>query len=293
MDNHGSHLTYNFIEYCEQHNILLYTLPPHTSHILQPLDGKPFQQYKYFHGKAVNEAARYGYEDFGKREFLQHLPNIRKNAFKNHTIISGFEDRGIYPFNADLVTNQLRERCDPIPDLQGLPEWGKTTPSPSSSQTSSPKLIQHLTHSIQKINAEMQKYGSQMDEISKDFSVRIQKTLRGSQMQAELAAIRGDELNKHLQARMDQSKPRSRRQVPGLGHTGILSVKDANRRINHRKLEDMDKSRRRVQRETEREKAKKEAEKAEYAKLEANIKNPAIPTDFNDLFRLQFGLDSI
>ena len=112
-------------------------------------------------------------------------------------------------------------------------------------------------------------------------------------MQAELAAIRGDELNKHLQARMDQSKPRSRRQVPGLGHTGILSVKDANRRINHRKLEDMDKSRRRVQRETEREKAKKEAEKAEYAKLEANIKNPAIPTDFNDLFRLQFGLDSI
>ena len=76
------------------------------------------------------------------------------------------------------------------------------------------------------------------------------------------------------------------------GH-GILSVKDANRQINHQKLEDMDKSRRRVQRETEREKAKKEAEKAEYAKLEANINNPAILTDFNDLFRLQFGLDSI
>ena len=75
MDNHSSHLTYNFIEYCKQHNILLYTLPPHTSYILQPLDGNPFQQYKYFHGKTVNEAARYKYEDFGKHEF-QHLPNI-------------------------------------------------------------------------------------------------------------------------------------------------------------------------------------------------------------------------
>lgn len=38
---------------------------------------------------------------------------------------------------------------------------------------------------------------------------------------------------------------------------------------------------------------KKEAEKAEYAKLEANIKNPAVLTDFNYLFRLQFSLDSI
>ena len=47
---------------------------------------------------------------------------IWKNAFKSHTIISGFEDCGIYPFDADLVTNQLRECCDPIPDLQDLPE---------------------------------------------------------------------------------------------------------------------------------------------------------------------------
>ena len=57
----------------------------------------------------------------------------------------------------------------------------------------------------------------------------------------------------------------------------------------------MDKSRQRVQ-QTERENAKKkkkEAEKAEHVELEANIKNPAISTDFNDLFRLQFCLDSI
>ena len=46
--------------------------------------------------------------------------------------------------------------------------------------------------------------------------------------------------------------------------TGILSVKDANRRINNRKLEEMDKSRRRVQQEAEKENAKKEAEKAEF-----------------------------
>lgn len=110
MDNHGSHLTYNFIEYCEKNCILLYTLPVHTTHVLQPLDGKPFQQYKHFHGKAVNEAARYGYEYFGKREFLQHLPTIQMDAFKSYTIQSGFSDCGIYPFNPDPVIEGLENR---------------------------------------------------------------------------------------------------------------------------------------------------------------------------------------
>ena len=82
MDNHGSHLTYEFIEYCGSNQILLYTLPPHTTHILQPLDGKPFQQYKQYHAKAVNNAARWGECAFEKRQFLEELPGIRQNTFK-------------------------------------------------------------------------------------------------------------------------------------------------------------------------------------------------------------------
>ena len=54
----------------------------------------------------------------------------------------------------------------------------------------------------------------------------------------------------------------------------------------------MEKSRRKVLREREKEEAKKEAEKAEYAKLEADVQNPAINSSIDDLFRYQFGLDS-
>lgn len=55
----------------------------------------------------------------------------------------------------------------------------------------------------------------------------------------------------------------------------------------------MDKSRWRAQWEAEKKNIKKEAEKTEFAKLEADIKNPAILTDFNNLFRYSFGLNSI
>jgi hypothetical protein len=38
MDGHGSHITANVIAHCMEHAIDLLILPPHTSHILQPLD---------------------------------------------------------------------------------------------------------------------------------------------------------------------------------------------------------------------------------------------------------------
>ena len=94
-------------------------------------------------------------------------------------------------------------------------------------------------------------------------------------MQAELATIRGNKLDKHLQARMDQSKPRSCCQIPGLAHTGILSIRNANRWTK-------------LGRGFNRRQRKRIPKKAE----KAVIKSPAIPTDFNDLFKLQFGLEA-
>jgi hypothetical protein len=38
LDGHGSHLTMDFIEYCDQNKILLAIYPPHSTHMLQPLD---------------------------------------------------------------------------------------------------------------------------------------------------------------------------------------------------------------------------------------------------------------
>jgi hypothetical protein len=38
LDGHGSHITMEFIEYCDRYRILLMILPPHSTHTLQPLD---------------------------------------------------------------------------------------------------------------------------------------------------------------------------------------------------------------------------------------------------------------
>jgi hypothetical protein len=46
LDGHGSHLTARFIAFCLDKNIDLVCLPPHTSHLLQPLDVGVFSPLK-------------------------------------------------------------------------------------------------------------------------------------------------------------------------------------------------------------------------------------------------------
>ncbi|ERF69424.1 hypothetical protein EPUS_09427 [Endocarpon pusillum Z07020] len=57
-DEYKSHFTREILEYCEQQNIHIFALPPHTSHLLQPLDVVLFQPYKHFHARAVDQATR-------------------------------------------------------------------------------------------------------------------------------------------------------------------------------------------------------------------------------------------
>jgi hypothetical protein len=43
LDGHGSHITMDFIDYCDQNRILLAILPPHSTYTLQPLDVAMFK----------------------------------------------------------------------------------------------------------------------------------------------------------------------------------------------------------------------------------------------------------
>ena len=38
VDGHSAHVNLRFIDYCDNHDILLVILPPHPTHRLQPLD---------------------------------------------------------------------------------------------------------------------------------------------------------------------------------------------------------------------------------------------------------------
>jgi hypothetical protein len=47
FDGHGSHITQDFIDYRWKHHIRPFQFPPHSTHLLQPLDVGVFRCYKY------------------------------------------------------------------------------------------------------------------------------------------------------------------------------------------------------------------------------------------------------
>jgi len=78
LDGFGSHLTKQFLDYCDHDKIIVFCLPPHTSHVLQPLDVVVFQPYKHYHAEAVEAATRLGCGEFDKAEFLDQIDAIRQ-----------------------------------------------------------------------------------------------------------------------------------------------------------------------------------------------------------------------
>ena len=53
LDGHGSHLTPVFDQFCTEHKIVPLYMPPHSSHILQPLDVGCFSVLKRSYGHQI------------------------------------------------------------------------------------------------------------------------------------------------------------------------------------------------------------------------------------------------
>jgi hypothetical protein len=71
LDGHGSHVTMDFIDYCDANKILLMVYPPHSTHTLQPLDVVMFAplaaSYKAELAAFINRAQ--GLTSITKRDF--------------------------------------------------------------------------------------------------------------------------------------------------------------------------------------------------------------------------------
>jgi hypothetical protein len=124
-DQFGSHLTYEFVKYCEDHQTILFFLPPHSSHILQPLDVGVFSAYKHWHSEWVYDATVSGYEKITKDDFLGAIAQIRQKTFKRSTIKLGFRLTGLWPMNPTIVLENLVDEVDEV-------DFGFNTPIPPS-----------------------------------------------------------------------------------------------------------------------------------------------------------------
>ncbi len=100
LDGHGSHITDEFMLLCLQNNIQLLYLPPHSSHVLQPLDLSVFGPLKEAYRRHLGFVNQFCCSTVvGKRNFLLCYRKARSKAFIAKTIQSGWRTTGLWPVN--------------------------------------------------------------------------------------------------------------------------------------------------------------------------------------------------
>jgi 4-hydroxybenzoate polyprenyltransferase len=100
MDSHGSHTTDDFTWECFRSKIYLLFLPPHCSHVLQPLDLSIFSPLKTAYRQHIgNLAFQTDMAPIGKKDFLRCYYLTRQTSLTSKNILAGWKASGISPLN--------------------------------------------------------------------------------------------------------------------------------------------------------------------------------------------------
>ncbi len=120
LDGHDSHKSYDFITFCEQHGIILLCLPPHSTHLVQPLDVGVFSPLKTAYCNEIDVLSRARRDNINKKTFLQIYIHIRPDVFNTRIIRSAWAAAGITPLNKDRVLQSLpnHQRQETLPSFE-------------------------------------------------------------------------------------------------------------------------------------------------------------------------------
>lgn len=137
-DGHDSHITASWIAHCMRNNIIFMVLPPHSSHLTQPLDVGVFGPLKTHMATALEPIISTEIHRLIKAEWLAAYVKAHRNAFSIRNIRAGFSGTGILPLNPSKVINRIKARIQDSIIVRGATPTECNTPFKDAVLTSSP-----------------------------------------------------------------------------------------------------------------------------------------------------------
>jgi hypothetical protein len=215
LDGHSSHLTPLFDQHCAANDIITVCMPPHSSHLLQPLDVGVFAVLKRLYGHAVENRMRCGVNHIDKDDFLTMYADIRDKAYTIQNIKSGFLSTGISPFDRERVLSKL--------DIQ------LRTPTPPSTSHSSanwsPKTPNNIKNLIRQTNTINRLINQRLDHPNSPTKRALDQLIKGCSLAMNSATILAQENQELRAANHHQKQKRTTRGRP-IDRQGILTVSE-------------------------------------------------------------------
>ena len=126
MDGHSSHYCPEVIQAAAAEKVVLFTLPPHTTHLTQPLDKGCFAPLKAEWRKRCQEFfAKNPGQVISRYDFNDIFREVWMHGMSMQNIISAFKTTGVYPFSRKVIqkvasTKFLSFEPKSLPSKSGL-----------------------------------------------------------------------------------------------------------------------------------------------------------------------------
>ena len=207
LDGHDSHHSTDFQLYCRENNIITLCMPPHSSHILQPLDVGCFSPLKTAYGKQIEGMIRASVTHITKEDFFPAFFAAHQAAMTCDNIRGGFRGAGLVPFDPEKVISQLDIQLKTPTPSNSRPgsayTWVSKTPNNATEASSQTNLIK--TRISRHQNSSPTSLLAAVDQFAKGTSKIMHKM---ALMQAEIRDLRA--ANEALSKRRKAKKQRLR-----------------------------------------------------------------------------------
>jgi hypothetical protein len=228
LDGHESHHSDEFEEYCKTHQIITLCMPPHSSHILQPLDVGCFGPLKKSYGRQIEHLMRQQCTHVTKEDFIPAFRVAFEESLTESNIKGGFRGAGLIPFDPERVISALDLKLRTPTPQNSRPStaqpWTSQTPSNTIQATSQSSFIKERVTRHQ--GSSPTAILDAVDQFAKGTSkVMYQLAL----LQAENRDLR--KANETLSKRRNRKKTR-------LQTGGSLNLKEAQALIDERDVAD-------------------------------------------------------
>jgi hypothetical protein len=132
LDGHESHHSADFEIYCEEHKVITLCMPPHSSHLLQPLDVRCFGLLKKAYGREIEHLIRCSITHVSKTEFFPAFYAAFQATMTEENIRAAFRGAGLIPIDPESIVSkldiQLRTPTPAEEEVDPSTPWVSKTP---------------------------------------------------------------------------------------------------------------------------------------------------------------------
>ena len=160
LDGHESHHSADFEIYCEENKIITLYMPPHLSHLLQPLDVGCFGLLKKAYSREIKHLIRCSITHVSKTEFFPAFHAAFQATMTERNIKGAFRGAGLVPLDPENVISKLDVQLQtptPVEEVAGpLTPWVSKTPktvleAESQSEYLERRIRRHQSSSLESI----------------------------------------------------------------------------------------------------------------------------------------------